>query len=103
MSYATCEAQNGATQNAAYKAVCQQAVLEGVSVFVAAGDDGPAMCDVGAAAPAQSGVAVNGFASTAYNVAVGGTDFGDVYAGTYANYWSSAKRPHLRLRAELRA
>jgi hypothetical protein len=33
-------------------------------------------------------VAVNGLASTAYNVAVGGTDFGDTYAGTTPNYWS---------------
>jgi subtilase family serine protease len=76
MSYANCEVGNGAAQNAAYKAVYQQAVLEGVSVFVAAGDNGAAMCDADAAAPAQSGVAVNGLASTAYNVAVGGTDFG---------------------------
>jgi len=86
-SYGNCEAQNGAAANAAYKAVYQQAVLEGVSVFVAAGDNGAAFCDY-STGPAQSGVAVNGFASTAYNVAVGGTDFGDVYAGTYANYWS---------------
>jgi hypothetical protein len=92
MSYAECEAQ-GATLNAAFRAVYQQAVMEGVSVFVAAGDDGPAMCDTDALAPAQSGVTVNGMASTAYNVAVGGTDFGDVYAGTYSNYWSQTNSP----------
>ena len=46
MSYGECEAQVGATGNAAYKAVYLQAVLEGVSVFVAAGDSGAAMCDV---------------------------------------------------------
>jgi hypothetical protein len=39
--------------------------------------------------PAQFGVFVNGLASTVYNVAVGGTDFGDYYAGTHANYRSS--------------
>jgi Divergent InlB B-repeat domain len=34
-------------------------------------------------------VAVNGLASTPYNVAVGGTDFGDVYAKTAGTYWNS--------------
>jgi subtilase family serine protease len=97
-SYANCEAQNGATSNAAYKTVYLQAVLEGVSVFVAAGDNGAAVCDYpgdGLAPPeAQSGVAVNALGSTAYNVAVGGTDFGDYYAGTTANYWSATNGPN---------
>ena len=31
---------------------------------------------------ATHGITVSGFASTPYNVAVGGTDFGDTYAGT---------------------
>ncbi|MGA2593986.1 MAG: protease pro-enzyme activation domain-containing protein [Bryobacteraceae bacterium] len=93
MSYLACEAQNGAAQNAAYKSVYQQAVIEGVSVFVAAGDNGAAACDVLATGPVQSGVTVNGFASTAYNIAVGGTDFGDYYTGTIADYWSSTNGP----------
>ena len=86
-SYGNCEAANGAAANAAYKATYLQAVLEGVSVFVSAGDNGAAYCDY--LAPAISGVAVNALASTAYNVAVGGTDFGDTYAGTVSQYWSS--------------
>ena len=40
-------------------------------------------------APATFGLSVSGFASTEYNVAVGGTDFGDTYAGTSGTYWSS--------------
>jgi uncharacterized repeat protein (TIGR01451 family) len=60
---------------------------------VAAGDWGAAVCDAPNAASRPSyalqGIAVNGFASTAYNVAVGGTDFGDTYAGTTGTYWSS--------------
>jgi subtilase family serine protease len=87
ISYGSCEAQNGAAANAAYKAAYLQAVLEGASVFVAAGDNGGAFCDF-STTPAISGVAVNALASTAYDVAVGGTDFGDTYAGTTANYWS---------------
>jgi subtilase family serine protease len=94
-SYLTCEAENGSAQNAAYRAVYLQAVLEGTSVFVVAGDTGASVCGVEAntLTPVLSGVSVNGFASTAYNVAVGGTDFGDVYAGTYPNCWSQANSP----------
>ncbi len=89
MSYGECEAQLGAAGNFAYEAVYLQAVLEGVSVFVSAGDNGAALCDNTTFGPAQSGISVNGFASTAYNVAVGGTDFGDYYEGTTSSYWST--------------
>jgi uncharacterized repeat protein (TIGR01451 family) len=90
ISYAECELGNGFTANAAYSSTYEQAVSEGVSVFVAAGDWGAATCDAGSGAPyATQGIAVNGFASTAYNVAVGGTDFGDTYAGTTSTYWST--------------
>ncbi len=88
ISYGECEAENGATANATYKALYQQAAAEGVSVFVASGDEGAAGCDADAPS-ALHGINVNGFASTAYNVAVGGTDFGDTYAGTNGTYWSS--------------
>jgi subtilase family serine protease len=62
-------------------------VLEGVSIFVAAGDTGPAACDY--VIIPISGITVNGLASTPYDVAVGGTDFGDTYAGTTAQYWAA--------------
>lgn len=88
ISYGECEAENGATANAAYIAAYQQAASEGVSVFVSAGDEGAASCDADEA-NATHGIAVSGFASTPYNVAVGGTDFGDTYAGTNSTYWSS--------------
>lgn len=88
MSYGECEAENGATANASYSAAYEQAVAEGVSVFVSAGDEGAASCDAGET-KATHGIGVSGFASTAYNVAVGGTDFGDTYAGTSSAYWSS--------------
>ena len=89
ISYGFCEAGNGSTANAAYNSAFQQAVAEGVSVFVSAGDEGAASCDAGYSA-ATHGIGVSGFASTPYNVAVGGTDFVDSYQGTNANYWSSA-------------
>jgi len=88
LSYGECEAGNGASANAAYNAVFQQAVAEGVSVFVAAGDEGGASCDAGATG-ATHGIGVSGYASTPYNVAVGGTDFGDTVAGSAGAYWSA--------------
>jgi subtilase family serine protease len=88
ISYGECEVENGATANAAYATTYQQAVAEGVSVFVSAGDEGAASCDADQS-NATHGIGVSGFASTPYNVAVGGTDFGDTYAGTNSTYWSS--------------
>ena len=88
ISYGECEAANGATANAAYNSTYQQAVTQGVSVFVSAGDEGAASCDADET-KATHGIGVSGFASTPYNVAVGGTDFGDAYAGTTSTYWSS--------------
>jgi subtilase family serine protease len=71
----------------------QQAVAMGVSVFVATGDEGAASCDANKTV-ATHGIAVSGFASTPYNVAVGGTDFMDYYASQIggpatSTYWSA--------------
>lgn len=88
VSYGECEAQNGVTANAAYNSLAQQAVTEGVSLFVAAGDEGAASCDSGLGV-ATHGIAVDANASTPYNVAVGGTDFADTSLGTTTTYWSA--------------
>ncbi len=88
ISYGECEAANGATANAAFNSVYEEAVALGTSVFVAAGDEGAASCDANLA-NATHGIGVSAFASTPYDVAVGGTDFGDGYAGTTSSYWSS--------------
>jgi subtilase family serine protease len=88
ISYGECEAYNGATANAAYNSAYSTAVAEGVSVFVSAGDEGAASCDADRS-NATHGIGVSAFASTPYNVAMGGTDFGDTYAGTNSTYWSS--------------
>jgi len=89
ISYGECEAANGAAANASYNSAYQQAVTAGVSVFVSSGDEGAASCDANAAS-ATHGIGVSAFASTPYNVAVGGTDFGDTYAGTVSTYWNSS-------------
>jgi uncharacterized repeat protein (TIGR01451 family) len=87
MSFGECEAENGAAGNLAFYDIFQQAAALGASVFVSAGDEGAASCDADQAT-ATHGIGVSGFASTPYDVAVGGTDFGDAYAGTAGSYWS---------------
>jgi subtilase family serine protease len=87
-SYGECEAKMLAAANAAQYAIFQQGVAQGTSIFVAAGDEGAAGCDHKATI-VRHGINVNGAASTPYNVAVGGTDFGDTYAKTNSTYWSS--------------
>lgn len=90
ISYGECEAENGASSNAAYNSAYQQAVALGISVFVSAGDEGAASCDAGSTQGATHGISVSAFATTKYNVAVGGTDFGDTYAGANNSYWSGS-------------
>jgi subtilase family serine protease len=81
-SYGACEGELGSANNQFYYQMWQQAVMQGISVFIASGDQGSAACDNGtnnqAAISAQSGLQVSGFASTPFNVAVGGTDFNDI-------------------------
>lgn len=88
LSYGDCEAAgfvDGTVQQAGD--LWSQAAAQGVTVFVSTGDAGSAGCDQNETA-AYQGIAVNGMASTPYNVAVGGTDFND-YNNT-TPYWSSS-------------
>ena len=88
ISYGECESLNGEAANTAFRLAYQQAVAEGISVFVSSGDEGAAACDAGSNG-ATHGIAVSGFASTPYNVAVGGTDFGDSFAKNASTYWNA--------------
>ncbi len=94
LSYLDCEAYNGPGTtlegNAFVNDLWQQAALEGVSVFVAAGDNGAAGCDDFDTAPyATTGIAANALASTPYDVATGGTDFLDTSENSLSTYWST--------------
>ena len=91
-SYGGCEAQTTKSYQALIASTWQQAVAEGVSVFVAAGDEGADECGYGRRY-ATTGISVDGTASTPYDVAVGGTDFSDVPSGTASAYWSSTSGP----------
>jgi uncharacterized protein (TIGR03437 family) len=90
-SYSFCEPSLGAAGNQFYRNLWQQASAQGMTVLIGTGDGGSAECDYesGASppAPARAGLSINGVASTPYNVAVGGTDFGDLTSA--GAYWSS--------------
>jgi len=92
ISYGEAEAANGAVANLAYNSAYQQAVAEGVSIFVSSGDEDAASDDNGN--PSTHGIGVSGFTSTPYNVSVGGTDFGYTALSVPAsNYWNSTNSP----------
>ena len=87
-TYGACEALLTPTQNAFYNALWQQAAAEGITVLVATGDNGAAGCDSPSAGlPASHGPAVNGAATTPFNVAVGGTQFAD--SANPSTYWGA--------------
>jgi subtilase family serine protease len=94
LSYGECESLNGTADNAAYNSAYQQGVAEGISIFVASGDEGAAGCDstpYGAYIWAGvDGLAVNALASSPYDVAVGGTDFSDTYSNSSNTYWNTS-------------
>ncbi len=78
VSFGLCELFLGTTGNQFHSALWEQAAAEGITVVVATGDSGSAGCDFFSGfspQPAQFGLAVSGWASTPFNVAVGGTDF----------------------------
>jgi hypothetical protein len=84
-SYGFCEA---GADNADQNLLWQQAAAQGITVVVAAGDNGSAGCDdQNSLSTASGGNAVSGAASTPYDVAVGGTDFDD--ATTQTTFWNA--------------
>ena len=81
LSFGDCESDMGTAENKNYNNWWSQAASQGIAVTVSTGDSGSAGCDnttdsKGNNVPdASGGLAVNGLASTPYNIAVGGTDF----------------------------
>jgi len=94
LSYGDTEVGNAST-NTFVSNLWEQATAQGQTVVVSAGDAGSANTRDQGKSIATHGLAVNAFASTAYNVAAGGTDFQDYYNelegdSSYdrAHYWS---------------
>ena len=88
MGAQSCEAALGAAGNYFINGEYQQAAAQGISVIAATGDSGSAACDTPGETTSTLGLAVNGYASTPYNTAVGGTDFYYAPLGV-ANYWGT--------------
>ncbi len=93
VSFGACEATQGASGNAQILAAWEQAAAQGISVTVSTGDSGSAGCDdSNSETSASLGLAVNGLGSTAYNIAVGGTDYDILQSSStsFAQYVSTA-------------
>jgi len=88
LSFGDCEPNEGANNTGLWQILWEQAAAQGITVTVASGDPGSAGCEDQNAPPpnpATTGLQVNAFASTPFNIAVGGTDFND--AGTQTTYF----------------
>jgi hypothetical protein len=91
LSFGECEYDNGTSGNALINGWWEQAATQGIAVAVSTGDSGSAGCDGDTAKTttvAKDGLSVSGFASTPYDIAVGGTD---LYAleNSFTNYVSA--------------
>ena len=89
ISYGFTEPAYGTAGNAYIRGLYQVAVTAGISVFVSSGDSGADAADQNKGID-SSGINVSGFATTPYNVAVGGTDYSDFYSGTGSTYWNAS-------------
>jgi subtilase family serine protease len=93
LSYGSTEV-NEATTDQALSNLWEEATAQGQTVVISAGDAGSANSADQDKSIARHGLAVNGYASTAYNVAAGGKDFQDLYnqyegdsGFEVGNYW----------------
>lgn len=87
-SFGQCEQALGTAGNQFYNALWEQAAAQGITVILSSGDGGSAGCDdFNSQQTATRGLAVSGFASTPFNIAVGGTDFDQV--ARFSTFWSS--------------
>jgi subtilase family serine protease len=96
LSFGECEWGLTTSENSQIVSWWQQAAAQGIAVTVATGDDGSAACDNtqdnngNNITEAEYGLQVSGFASTPYNIAVGGTDFYEL-PNSYSTYASTSE------------
>jgi hypothetical protein len=89
VSFGLCEAYLGTSGNLQILNAWEQAAAQGISVTVSTGDSGSAGCDdPNTMNVARNGLAVNGLASTPYNIAVGGTDY-NILNSQFSTYVST--------------
>ena len=86
VSYGEDEGEGGYALEDGWVNLVEEAAAEGIAVFVSTGDSGVSTNEGGLA---SDGLFVNDLSDTAYNTAVGGTDFLDAALKEYGKYWSS--------------
>jgi len=84
VSYGGNEAEEGYSFEEGWASLVEEAAAEGIAVFVSTGDSG-----VSTGGFSSDGLFINGLSDTAFNTAVGGTDFLDTALGENSTYWSS--------------
>ncbi len=98
VSYGECEQDLGATGNALWSSLWEQAAAQGMSVFVASGDQGAVACNTDGVDfdTGYGPMAVNGLASTPFDTAVGGTEFEEsVNGGSASTFWNTTNASNL--------
>ena len=86
ISYGGDEGQGGYAFEEGWVNLVEEAAAEGIAVFVSTGDSGVSTNEGGIA---SDGLFINGLSDTAYNTAVGGTDFLDYALGETSRYWTT--------------
>jgi subtilase family serine protease len=90
ISYGGDEAGNGYAFEQTWADEVQAGAAEGISIFVSTGDSGVSTSEGGITG---QGLFINGLSDTAYNTAVGGTDFYDTAQGENSTYWKAGNSP----------
>ena len=91
LSFHTCEAALGTAGNQIFLEAGEQAAAQGITLTNSSSDFGPADCESVTESQATRGFGVNGFASTPYTIAVGGTDF-DALSTSFVSYVNNTSR-----------
>jgi subtilase family serine protease len=87
--YEECERSLGSSSNLQINSAWQLGETAGMSIVVAAGNLGAAACNLSGGIDSAGGLDVNGFASSPFVTAVGGTDFAWNWSNNFAPYWNA--------------
>lgn len=91
-SFGNCEQALGSAGNQYFNTLWEQAAAQGITAIASAGDGGSAGCDdFNTEMTATQGLAISGYASTPFNVAVGGTDFDQI--NKWTQFWGTMNDP----------
>jgi subtilase family serine protease len=90
LGFQSCETALGANGMYLVNQVTEEAAAQGMTVVAASGNTGAAGCEVpGTVGKATTGYAVNGYASSPFVTAVGGTDFFYSTLNPASTYWNT--------------